>query len=58
MSEEKIVNVAEVNQRRSLEESDQLVEYVFPTHLVLASGKLVIQNMFILVNWFIFKKLF
>ena len=35
--EEKIVNVAEVNQRRCLEESGQWFENVNQTHLVLAS---------------------
>ena len=40
-SKEKIVNVAEVNQRRCLEETGQWLENVDRTHLVLASGKLV-----------------
>ena len=35
--EEKIVNVAEVNQRPCLEESGQWLENVNQTHLVLAS---------------------
>ena len=38
ISEEKIVDVAEVNQRRWLEESGQWLENVDQTHLVLASG--------------------
>ena len=40
----KIINVAEVNQRRCLEESGQWLENVDPTHLVLASGKPVLQK--------------
>ena len=36
---EKIITVAEVNQPRWLEESEQWVENVQHTHLVLASGK-------------------
>ena len=35
----KIINVAEVNQRRWLEESGQWQENVDQTHLVLVSGK-------------------
>ena len=44
ISEEKIVDVAEVNQRRWLEESGQWLENVDQTHIVLASGKLVLQK--------------
>ena len=40
----KIVDFAEVNQWRSLEESWQYLENVDWTHLVLASGKLVLQK--------------
>ena len=43
-SEEKIIDVAEVNQRRRLEESGQWLESVDRTHLVLASGKPVLQK--------------
>ena len=35
------VNSSEVNQRRHLEESEQWLENVDQTHIVLASGKLV-----------------
>ena len=42
-SEEKIVNVAEVNQQRCLE-SEPWLENVEQTHLVLASRKLVLQK--------------
>ena len=40
----KIIDVAMVNQRSWLEESGQWLEYVNPTHLVLASGKPVLQK--------------
>ena len=40
----KIINVSEVNQWRWLEESGQWLENVDQTHLVLASGKLVLQK--------------
>ena len=43
-SEEKIVNVAEVNLRGSLEENGLWIENVDRTNLVLASGKLVLQK--------------
>ena len=43
-SEEKIVDVAEVNEWRCFEESEQWLENVDRTHLVFASGKLVLQN--------------
>ena len=43
-SEENIVNVAEVNERRWLEESGQWLENVDQAHLVLASGKPVLQK--------------
>ena len=35
-------NVAEVNQRCCLEDSEKMLENVNPTHLGLASGKLVV----------------
>ena len=44
-SEEKIINVAEVDQQRCLEESGQWLENVDQSHLVLASGNLVLQKM-------------
>ena len=40
----KIINVAEVNQQRWLEENGQWLENVDQTHLGLASGKLVLQK--------------
>ena len=40
----KIVDVADVNQRRCLEESGQWLENVDHTHLVLVSDKLVLQK--------------
>ena len=40
----KIINVAEVNQRRWLEESGLWLENVDRKHLVLASGKPVLQK--------------
>ena len=40
----KFIAVAEVNQRRWLEESGQWLENVDRTHLVLASGKPVLQK--------------
>ena len=43
-SEDKIVNLAEVNQWPYLEESAQSIENVVRTHLVPASGKLVLQK--------------
>ena len=43
-SEEKIVDVAEVDQGRCLEESGQRLESVHPTHLELAISKLVLQK--------------
>ena len=43
-SEEKIVDVAEAYQRRCLEESGQWLENVDQTHLVVASGKPVLQK--------------
>ena len=42
ISEKKIVAVSEVNQQSSLEESEPRLENVDWTHLVLASGKLVL----------------
>ena len=44
ISEEKIVDVAEVNQWHCLDESGQWLENLDQTHLVLASGKLVLQK--------------
>ena len=43
-SEEKFVYVAEVNQRRCLEKSEQWLENVDQTHLALASGKPVLTK--------------
>ena len=43
-SDEKIVDVAEVNQWHCLEECEQRLETVAQTHLVLASGTLVLQT--------------
>ena len=43
-SEKKIIDVAEVNQQRWLEESGQCLESVKQAHLVLASGKPVLQK--------------
>ena len=44
ISEKTIVDVAEINQRRCLEESGQWLENNDRTHLVLTSGKQVLQN--------------
>ena len=41
-----MIDVAEVNQRRWLEESGQWIENVDRTHLVLASGNPVLQKKF------------
>ena len=43
-SEEKIVEVAKVNQWRCLEESGQLLENVDQTHLVPSSATLELQS--------------
>ena len=43
-SEEKIADVAEVDQGRGLEESVQRLESVDPTYLETAVGKLVLQK--------------
>ena len=43
-SEEKIVNVTEVNQRRCLEQGGQWLENVDQTHLVQASNNLELLN--------------
>ena len=43
-SEEKIVNIAEVNQQHCSEESGQWLKNVDQTYLVLASDKLVLQK--------------
>ena len=43
-SEETIIDVAEVNQQRWLEESGQWLENLDQTHLVLACGKPVLQK--------------
>ena len=43
-SEENIVNVAEVNQQSCFEEKGQWLDDVDKAHLVLASGKLVLQK--------------
>ena len=39
-----IVDVAELNEWRCLVETEQLLDNVDQTHLVLASGKLVLQQ--------------
>ena len=44
ISDEQIVDVAEINQRLNVRESQQWLENVDQTHLVLASGKLVLQH--------------
>ena len=49
-SEKKFGHVAEVNQRCCLEESGQWHESVDGTHLVLVTGKLVLQKKYILSN--------
>ena len=41
---QKIVNIAEVNQRHSLEESEQRLKNVDQSYLVLVSGRLVLQK--------------
>ena len=43
----KIVFVSEFNHRRCLEESGQRRENVDQTHLVLASGKLVLRKVWV-----------
>ena len=43
-SEEKNIDVAEVNQRHWLEENGQWLENVDWTHLFLASGKPILQK--------------
>ena len=43
-SSEKTVDIAKVNQQRSLEESGQWLENVYPSHLVLTRGKLVLKK--------------
>ena len=40
----KIFDVAEVNQQRCFGENGQCLENFYQTHLVLASGKLVLQK--------------
>ena len=44
ISEEKNVDVTEVNQRHCIEESRQRLDNVDLIHLVLVSGKLVLQK--------------
>ena len=46
----KIVDVAEVNQQHCLEESGQWLYNVDQTHLLLASGKLVLNKEIVLFN--------
>ena len=46
----KIVDVAEVNQQHCLEESGQWLCNVDQTHLLLASGKLVLNKEIVLFN--------
>ena len=55
ISEEKIINIAEVNQWRWLEESVQWLENVDQTHLVLASGKPELQKIVIVLHGLLFK---
>ena len=43
-SKEKIPNAALVNQQRCFEESGQWLETVDQTHLVMATGELVLKN--------------
>ena len=47
VSEEKTVNVAEVNQWCYLEESGLRLENVDQTHIELASSRLVVQKVFV-----------
>ena len=44
ISEEKLGNVAEVNQPHCIEESEQWLENVDRTHLELACGKILLQK--------------
>ena len=55
ISEEKIVNIAEVNQWRRLEESETWLENVDWTHLILARGKLVPQKVALVYHEIIWK---
>ena len=48
---QKIVDVAKVNLRRCFEKSGQWLENVDRTHLVLASGKTVLQKSFVYPIW-------
>ena len=60
ISEEKIVNIAEVNQRRRLEESETWLENVDRTHLILACVKLVLQKVALVyheIDWICFLNL-
>ena len=45
-----IIDVAEVNQWRCLEESGQWLENADPSHQIVASGKPVLQKTFTKVN--------
>ena len=49
LSDEIIIDIAEVNQRGWLEERGQWLESVDRTHLVLASGKPVLQKRIIIL---------
>ena len=42
-----IFDVAEINQQRLLEESEQWLENLVQTYLVLKSGKLLLQKSFV-----------
>ena len=42
-----IFDVAEINQQRLLEESEQWLENLVQTYLVLTSGKLVLQKSYV-----------
>ena len=50
LSDKKNVDVAEVNKWRCLEESGQWLENVYQTHLLLTSGKLVLQKSILVCN--------
>ena len=51
ISEEKIVDIADGYQWSCFEESGQWLENVVLTHLVLASGKLVLQKRKLMINY-------
>ena len=51
-SEEKIANDSKVHQQRCFEESEQWLENVDSIHLVLASGKLVLQEKYFKATYY------